>query len=121
MTNSKAIDKDIKLMKDPQYHNPDPLVRLTEDTNETNIVINVVSCKGLVDSGAKTSIIIKSFIKALGLKTIDGLLDIEGIGGMEVSYQGYVEVNLQIQEIGAHNQEDILMLLIPNSKYGTRF
>ena len=50
-TNSKATDKDIKLEKGPQYHNPDPLVRLTGDTNKTNAIIDGVSCKGLVDKG----------------------------------------------------------------------
>ena len=51
--NSKVINKDIKLEKGPQYHNSDPLVRLVGNTNETNIIIDWVSYKGSVDSGAQ--------------------------------------------------------------------
>ena len=60
-TNSKVIRKDIKLEKGPQYHNPDPPVRLIEDTNDPNIIIDGVNCKILVDSGAQISTITKSF------------------------------------------------------------
>ena len=52
MTNSKVIRKDIKLEKDSQYHKPDPLIRKIGDTNEKNIIVDGISCKGLVDSGA---------------------------------------------------------------------
>ena len=73
--NTKAVRKDIKLEKGPQYYNP--LVRLIWDTNETDIVVDGVSCKGLVDSRAQISTITKSFTKALGFKkySLDGLLD----------------------------------------------
>ena len=64
------VNKDIKLEKGPQYHNPDPLVRLIGDTNEINIIVGGVSCKGLVGSDAQMPTITKSFTKALGLKTI---------------------------------------------------
>ena len=51
--------------------------------------------------------------------SLDGLLDIEGTGGIELPYEGYVEVNLQIPGIGAYNQ-DALMLQVPDSKFGDK-
>ena len=65
--NSREINKDIKLERTPQHCNTDPLVRLIGDTNETKIIVDGVSCKGLVDSGAQM-LITNSFAKALGLK-----------------------------------------------------
>ena len=57
---------------------------------------------------------------ASGLRnySLDGLLDI-WTGGIEVPYKGYVEVNLQIPQIKAYNQ-DVLMLLVVDSKYGDK-
>ena len=109
-TNSNVLRKDIKLEKGPQYHNPEPLVRLIGDTNETNVIVDGVSCKGLVDSGAQISTITKSFAKVLGLKNyhLDRLLDTMGTEGTEVPYEGYVEVSLWIPEIRVYNQ-DLLM------------
>ena len=112
------IRKDIKLEKGPEYHNPDPLVRLIGDTNESNIKVDGVSCKGLVDSVAQISTTTKSFAKAFRLKNyhLDGLLDIEGTARMEVPYQVYVEVNLNIPEVRAYHQ-DVQMLFVHDSKF----
>ena len=57
-----------KLNGGVQTHNPDPLVSLMEGTNETNIIVDGVSCMVLVDSRVQISTITKSFTKALGLK-----------------------------------------------------
>ena len=46
-------------------------------------------------------------------------IHIEGTGGIEVPYQGYVEVYVKIPGIAKFN-EDIVMLIINNSKYGDR-
>ena len=83
-TNAKVIRKDIKLEKDPQYHKPDPLVRLIGDTIETNVRVVGVFCNRIVDSEVLISTISKSFAKALGLihGSLDVLLDVEGRGGI---------------------------------------
>ena len=75
------------------------------DTNRTNNVLHWVSYTGLVEIGAQISTIIKLFANALGLEicNLDGLLDIEETGGIEVPYEGYVEANLWIQEIRTYN------------------
>ena len=43
------------------YHNPDPLVRLIGEPNETSIVIENAKVKSLVDSGAQISSISNKF------------------------------------------------------------
>ena len=77
-----------------------------------------VKYPGLLDSGAQMSTITIIQAKKMGLKIqiSDNLLDIEGSGGVTVAYIGYVEVNLQIPEIQAYN-EDILMVM-HDSMYG---
>ena len=43
-------------------------------------------------------------------------MQIEGSGGVEVPYLGYVEIHLKIPEIKAFDQ-DVLLLIIPNSAH----
>ena len=45
-TNVEVIRKEIKLEKGPQCHNPASIIRLIGDTNESNIIVGGVSCKG---------------------------------------------------------------------------
>ena len=63
----------------------------------------------------------KSFAEALELelKPLDSILDIEGTGGGKVLYHGYVECRLNLPQIEKFDQ-DVLMLVIDNSLYGTR-
>ena len=43
-------------------------------------------------------------------------MQIEGSGGVEVAYLGYVETHLKIPEMKAFDQ-DVLLLIIPNSAH----
>ena len=52
----------------------------------------------------------------LKLKQLQSILQIEGSGGLEVPYQGYVEVHLRIPEVKAFDQ-DVLLLIIPDSAH----
>ena len=49
-------------------------------------------------------------------KQLQSILQIEGSGGLEVLYLGYVEVHLRIPEVKAFDQ-DVLLLIIPNSAH----
>ena len=49
-------------------------------------------------------------------KQLQSILEIEGSGGLEVPYLGYVEVHLQIPEVKAFDQ-DVLLLVIPDSAH----
>ena len=88
------------------------------ESNEANVFIDNVPCKALVDSGAQLSTICASFVELLGLEVhpLTKLLDIEGTGGGKVPYKGYAEVNLKVEGVEGYNK-DVLMLVIPNSRY----
>ena len=47
------------------------------------------------------------------------ILKLETIGGDEILYRGYVEINLKFSEIKSFN-EDVLMLVIEGSSYKQR-
>ena len=49
-------------------------------------------------------------------KQLQSILRIEGSGGLEVLYLGYVEVHLRIPEVKAFDQ-DVLLFIIPDSAY----
>ena len=105
----------------PEYHNPDPLVRLKGPANEGKVEIEGVKTTALIDIGACMSAMTKSFAEALELelKSLDSILDIEGTGGGKVPYHGYVECRLNLPQIEKFDQ-DVLMLVIDNSPYGAR-
>ena len=100
------------------YHNPDPLYRLIGDPNETSVIVENQTVKGLIDSGAQISSISDKFAKELNLeiKKVETHLDLEPTGGGQVPYDGYVEVRLQIPNVQAFDL-DVLMLVIPESEY----
>ena len=96
------------------YHNPDPLVRLIGEANETDIVIENEKVNGLIDSRAQVSSISETFASKLGLeiKQLDTLLDLEPTGGGQVPYDGYVELCMRVPNVKAFDL-DVLMLVIP--------
>ena len=117
----------MKLEKGPQYHNPDALARLIGDANITDVKIEGVDTKGLVDTGAQISAITQSFAETLKLRVhpLSRLmgpnlkLEIEGSGGCDVPYQGYMEVNLKLPDIQKYNQ-NVVMLIVNDSQFGTK-
>ena len=80
-----------------------------------------VETTALIDTGACMSAMTKSFAEALklDLKSLDTILDIEGTGGGKVPYHGYVECRLNLPQVKKFDQ-DVLMLVIDDSQYGTR-
>ena len=50
---------------------------------------------------------------------LETLLNIDGMGGIDVPYLGYVEVKLGVDKIQGMN-EDCLFLVVPDSEYTDR-
>ena len=105
----------------PQYHNPDPLVRLIGTSNESPAIVEGVPITSLIDSGANMSEITKSFAEELQLeiKGLQTILDIEATGGGQVPYHGYVECHLKLPDIEKFDL-DVLLLVVDDSPYGMR-
>ena len=67
----------------------------------------------LLDSGAQPSGISLRLAKKLGLKIyqLDTLLDIEGFGGNDVPYLGYVEARLQVKGISGMDEDSLFLFM----------
>ena len=100
------------------YHNPDPLFRLVGEANETKVTIKDKKARALIDSGSQLSAISLAWVKKLKLepRQLQSILKIEGSGGLDVPYQGYVETCLGIPEIKAFDS-DVLLLIVPDSTH----
>ena len=70
----------------PEYHNPNPWVRILGRANESNIEIEEKISKALIDSGAMISMMSKGYCDKhrYEIQPLDGLVSIEGSGGAEV-------------------------------------
>ena len=75
------------------YHNPDPLVCLIGESNETDVIVENAKVKGLVDSGAQISSISDKLLQ-LEVHPLKTRLDLEPMGGGQVPYDGYVELHM---------------------------
>ena len=71
-----------------------------------------------MDSGSQLSAISLAWVKKLNLKPqqLWSILQIEGSGGLDVPYLGYVETCLRILEIKAFDN-DVLLLIVPDSAH----
>ena len=100
------------------YHNPDPLFRLVGEANESIVIVEGQETRALLDSGSQLSAISLEWVKKLKLEPqqLHSILQIEGSGGLEVPYLGYVEAHLKIPEIKAFDL-DVLFLIVPDSAH----
>ena len=98
------------------YHNPDPLFRLVGEVNETSVMVEGQEARALINSGSQVSAISLAWVKKLNLKPqqLQSILQIEGSGGLDVPYLGYVETCLRIPKIKAFDH-DVLLLIVPDS------
>ena len=97
------------------------MVRLIGQANKTQVKIENQKFTALIDSGAQISQLTKSLVKALGLKMkhLKELLPLDGAGGIDVPYLGYVEACLAFPEI-QNFDEDCLFLVMSDHTYGDR-
>ena len=71
------------------------------ETNESTVIVEGQEARALLDSGSQLSAISLKWVKKLKLKPqhLQSILQIEGSGGLEVPYLGYVEACLKLPEI----------------------
>ena len=116
-TNPKSKSMIYKILRQSDlYHNLDPLCRLVGEGNETTVVVEGQEVRAHIDSGSQLLSISLAWVKKLNLKLqkLWSILQIEGLGGLDVPYLGYVGTYLEIPEIKAFNI-DILLLIVPDS------
>ena len=104
-----------------RYYNPDPLFRLIGEANKTEIILSQNRLKALVDSASQISTMTETLAKLMGLKvkSLKNILEIEGTGGIQVKYKGYVEAVLGIPQIRDF-EEPCLFVVVSDSEYGKR-
>ena len=95
-----------------EYCNPNPWVRILGRANENEIEIDGKISKALIDSGAMSLMMNQGYCDEHGyeVQPLDQLVPIEGSGGADVPYLGYVEVRMHIPGIGSFDK-DVLMLI----------
>ena len=95
------------------------MARLIGKSNETEVKVENQKFTALIDSGAQISQLTDSLVKALGLKikTLKEIIPLDGPGGIDVPYLGYVEARLSFPEIKGFD-EDCLFLVMPDHSYG---
>ena len=116
-TNPKSKSRIYKLLRQCDlYHNLDPLYRLVGEVNETIVLIEGQEARALIDSGCQLSSISLAWVRRLNLKPqqLWSILQIEGLGGLDVPYLAYVETHLGVPEVKAFDT-DVLLLIVPDS------
>ena len=90
-----------KLVRAPEYHNPDPVSQLIGPSNGAQVEVNGVTTYTLIDMRAHITMIAYSFVRQLQLEihNLNEVICVEGTGGFMVPYSGYIEVNLRRPQI----------------------
>lgn len=108
----------------PQNHGALPKGLIGPKCTAT-VTIEGVHCDSLLDSGSQVTTISKSFhenyLSHQHILPIQDLLDIEGAGGQEVPYLGYVQVSIQFSEeiMGRVEEVNTLALVVPDHRSNT--
>ena len=86
-----TLIKDLKPQGKPEYHNPDPLVRLIEKQNIGEAEVDSITCDGLLDGGSQMTTITERCRLSLRLllHPLENNFNIEGSRGTQVPHLGY--------------------------------
>ena len=98
-----------------KYYNPNPWARILGRTNETDVEIDGIISKALIDSGAMISMMSRGYCDEHGyeIQPLDHLVPIEGSGRADIPYLGYVEVRMPI--LGIHSFDRNVLMLISHT------
>ena len=95
-----------------EYYNPNPWARILGGANETDVEIDGIISNALIDNGAMILMMSRGYCDEHGyeIQPLDNLVLIEGSGGADVPYLGYIEVRMHILGINSFDR-DVLMLI----------
>ena len=90
--------------------------------NETDVKIDGIISKALIDSSAMISMMSKDYCYEHGYETqaLEHLVPIEGSGGANVPYLGYVEVRMCIPGINSFDKDVFMLLSSTTTQYHQR-
>ena len=101
-----------------------PTCDLLGHPNEAEVIVGGVRCTALVDTGSMVTSIGETFYKEhledkYPLMQISDLLKVEGAGGHQLSYSGYVELDISVPE---HSPSPLWVpaLVAPATAYNSR-
>ena len=108
-----------KILRQSNFnHDPDLLFQLICEINESTVLVEGQKATVLIDSGSHLLSISLASVKKLQVnpRQLHSVLQIEGSGGSEVPYLGYVEAHLKVPEVSAFDT-DVLLLIVSNSAH----
>ena len=97
------------------YYNPNPWASILDRANETDVDIDGIISKALINSGAMISMMSRGYCDEHGyeIQPLDHLFLIEGSRGADIPYLGYVEVRMCI--LGNHSFDRNVLMLVSHT------
>ena len=91
--------------------------------NETNVNLNGLTVRALIDTGATVSTVSQAFYEPhltnLPLCQMSSILNIECADGYYLPYLGYIEVNISVDDF-SDTPQPCLLLVVDNSNYNSK-
>ena len=105
-----------------EYYNPNPWARILSRANETDVEIDGIISKALIDSGAMISMMSRDYCDEHGyeIQPLEHLVPIEGSGEANVPYLGYVEIRMCITGINSFDRDVLMLVSSTNTHYHQR-
>ena len=98
--------------------------KLVGEVTEVKIHVNNVLTTVLCDAGSCVSTVSEKFYSEncsnVLFKPLQDILHIECANGEDLSYKGYIEVNIQTKGIPGSSQQTCLLLVLPGTEYNQR-
>ena len=90
-------------------------------SNESDIIIEGIETKALLDTGSCVSILCQSFydkhLKHLPLHPVEDILRLECADGSFMHYTGYIQVQILTSGIPSEHIQDCIFLIVPDTDY----
>ena len=111
--------RSIGVWDDSNYYNPNPWARILGRANETDVEIDEIISKALIDSGAMILMMSKDYCyeHEYKIQPLEHLVPIKGSGGASVSYLGYIEVRMHIPEIHSFDRYVLMVVSTTTTHY----